>query len=344
MAHTDQRITTHNVLFARRGALGRARWLVATALLCGVLAAKPRTAAAQLPNLVEVSAQYSPAAGLDSPELTQEEIWSYQVMLNVPIRLPGGRFLIPGVAYRADSIAQRSMSAASTQHTTFHAPELSALFVQLLPGRWSASIRASGSIAGRFETVDRHMIRYGALALASRSFSDRFVIGGGALASGGFGPVRVLPAVSLRWKPSDEVQVEVFVPAFASVRYTEANRVEFGPRVELAGMTYAIRDADIAKRWPCATQPADDPATSVDETMPSPDACFDHATYTVASAGMVAGVRLTSTVWLTAFGGVSFYRHAEQQGRGGDAIPKGSQDLPRALFLRTSLAWRLPGT
>jgi hypothetical protein len=329
---------------AAHGTVGAAGGIAPIAIVWLVLAVSPNPAAAQLPALVELSAQYTPRAELDGAEPTRAQISSYQLGLNVPIVLPGGQFLIPGFGYHIDAIAYPSVPGDTRTHSTFHAPELSALFVQLLPNRWSVSVRAAASLAGGFETIDRRMIGYSALALASKSLSDRLNVGAGALVTGGFGTILPLPAVSVRWRPLDEVQIEVFVPAFASARYQAWNRVEVGARVEVTGNTYAIRDARTMARWPCAAQPADDPASSPDESMAKPDACVDHVSYTVASAGLLAGVRLTSTIWLTSFAGASFYRHVDSQARDGDAVPGAAQDLPRALFVRTSLVWRLPGS
>jgi hypothetical protein len=78
--------------------------------------------------------------------------------------------------------------------------------------------------------------------------------------------------------------------------------------------------------------------------MADPDACFDHVTYVAGSAGLLTGVRLTSTLWRTTYAGLAFYRHADQRNRSGETIPGGGDTLPRAGFVRTSLVWRLPGT
>jgi len=343
MTHTDLRAAACTPSFDRRTARGVVRLSIPVAIVWLVLAANPRTAAAQLPSLVELSAQYAPPADLGSGQPTQVQISSAQLTLNVPIPLSRSRFLIPGIADHVDTVSYAPMPT-DTARRTFHAPELSALFVQLLPHRWSLSVRAAGSLTGGFETVEPRTIRYTGLALVSRSASDRLNIGGGALVTGGFGKILPLPAVSVRWKPIDEVQIEMFVPAFASARYTAWNRIELGARVEVTGSAYTIRDDDTTARWPCKAQPTDDLTTSPNESMANPGACIDHATYTVGSAGLFTGVRLTSTIWLTAFGGFSFYRHAETLNRDGDVVPGGRQDLPRALFVRTSLTWRLPGS
>jgi len=307
----------------------------AVAILCVVLAANPRPAAAQMPSLVELSAQYMPGTEIGGTRPMQDaQISSYQLSLNVPIQLSARSFLIPGFTYRLDSIALAHASDGTT-HDELHAPGASALFIQLLPGRWSASVRGAVSFAGSLgTTVDRRMIEGGLLALASRSITDDFTIGAGALLSAGFGEVHPLPVLSVRWKPAAAAQLELFAPVFASARYTAWNRIEIGARTEVSGTTYAIRDA--STRQGCAG--------SATEAMAAPDACFDHVTYLAASAGLLTGVRLTSTLWLTTYAGLAFYRHADQRNRSGETIPGGGDTLPRAGFVRTSLVWRLPGT
>ncbi len=308
------------------------------------LAADPPTAAAQIPSLVDLTAQYTPPARVDNASFAEAQISSYRLTLNLPIPLSARRFLIPGLAYQLDSIAYSRMPAGGEQERNFQAPELSLLFVQLLPDRWTFTLRAGATFAGGFDQIEPRMVRYNAVALATHALSDRLTVGGGALVSGGFGKILPLPAAFVRWKPIDALQIDAFLPAFVNARYTAWNRVEVGARVEVAGTAYALGDTPSAARWPCAAQPDDDPMTTDDETMADTDACGDHVTYIVGSAGLLAGVRLTSTIWLTTFAGVSFYRRAEQQNRDGEVIPGGVHGLPAALFIRTSLTWRIPRT
>ncbi|MBC7973789.1 MAG: hypothetical protein H7138_02305 [Myxococcales bacterium] len=308
------------------------------------LAADPPTAAAQIPSLVDLTAQYTPPSRLDDPNVAEAQISSYRLTLNLPIPLSARRFLIPGVAYHVDSVAYARMPVDGDQQRTFQAPELSLLFVQLLPDRWSLTVRGGTTLAGGFDHIEPRMLRYNAVVLATHALSDRLSIGGGGLVTGGFGSILPLPAALVRWKPLDHLQIDAFLPAFVNARYTAWNRVEVGARIEVTGTAYALGDAPSVARWPCAAQPDDDPLTPDDETMASPGACTDHVTYTVGSAGLLAGIRLTSSIWLTTFAGVSFYRHAEQQNRDSDAVPGGVHGLPAALFVRTSLTWRIPRT
>jgi hypothetical protein len=304
------------------------------------LVAHSSPAGAQVPNLVDLSAQYTPQTDVGDSH-AHAQISSYRLTLAVPIPLSRRHFLVLGGSYHLDTVAYTSPMSVG-DHRTLRAPGLSASLIQLLAGRWALVLRAGASLAGDFESVDRRMLSGSVMALVTRRVSSRLSVGGGALVTAGFGHLLPLPAALLNWKPIDNVFVEAFLPAFVKARYTAWNRIEVGTLIDITGSSYAIRDPHIAARWPCAAQATDDPMTTADETIARPGACLDHVSYTVASASLLAGVRLTSTLWLTAFGGLSFYRHAEQQSASGDALEGGEQSLPAALFLRANLTWRIP--
>jgi len=327
-----------DLLAARTRRLGRL-----AAVACCVLAVRGRTAGAQVPNLVDVSAQYTPQSGTGDAQSTQAQIASYQLKLNVPVPLSARRFLILGGSYHLDTIALSSPMDVE-DHRTFRESGLSASLIQLLPDRWVLVTRVGVGLGGDFEGVDRRMLSGTAMALATHPISPRLSLGGGALVTAGFGHVLPLPAMLINWKPIDNVLIESLLPAFVNARYTAWDRVEVGTLIDITGSKYAIRDRRTTERWPCAGQATDDPMTAGDETVARPGACLDHVTYTVASASLLAGVRLTSTLWLTAFGGLSFYRHSEQQNRSGDALDGGVRSLPAAVFFRANLTWRLPGS
>jgi len=309
-----------------------------------VLVATAKPAAAQVPNLVDVSAQYAPSTRFDDPRATEAQISSYQLGINLPLPLSARRFLIVGLAHHVDTAAYARMSDGLMDQRTFHATAVSATLVQLLPDRWSLLVRAGGSLASDVPSLDHRMIGYSAVALAAHRWSDRLTLGAGALVAAGFGSIRPLPAALVSWAPIDGVRVEAFLPAFVDARYTAWNRLELGVRAEITGNTYAVRDARVAARWPCAAQPTDDPATPADETRARSEACLDHVSYTVGSVGLVAGVRLASSIWLTAFGGIHVYRRFEEQNQNGDALAGGAHSLPATLMVRTSVVWRIPRT
>lgn len=320
------------------------RWLVsggAPVLVAWLVIAHPRVAAAQVPNLVDLSAQYTSSARDNDPKATESQLSSYQISLNVPIPLGARRFMILGGGYHADSFSFSQMPSNLERDHTFHSTELSALYAQVLESRWVLSARISTRLAGEFESIDRRMFSFGAVALASKSVSPRLTIGGGALLTTGFGSTLPLPALLVNWRPAEGVLIESLLPAFINARYTAWNRVEVGVRLEITGAKYAIRDGKTG-RWPCTGETSDDPMTPADETMARPDQCVDHLAYTSGNIGLLGGVRLTSTIWLTAFAGVNVYRHAEEHNRSGDAVDGGVLSLPATVFVRTNLTWRIP--
>ena len=215
------------------------------------------------------------------------------------------------------------------------------LFVRLLPNDWSLSLRVAPGVAGDFQGFDAGLLRVSALALGTHAFSDQFVLGGGAIATYGFGSFLPLPAVYLEWKPFPRFQLETFLPAFLSAKYTLGDRVELGLRIDVAGNSYAIRNGRIANVWPCAAG-IDNPTTPANEARAEPAQCFDHVAYSVAVAGAVVGVRLFESVWWTASAGHSFFRRFEQLNEDDDRIPGGVQDLPNVFFFRSGFTWRIP--
>lgn len=307
---------------------------LAVALAAAALAFLVRSAPAhaQAPSLLELSAEYTPPVDLEGGTPTRVQILSYQLALSVPIRLSPSRFLFPGATYHVDQIERSGMTGRARD--VLHAPEASMMFIQLLPKRWSITVRGAASIAGRTDTIDDRMISYGAMALVGWAASDRLALGAGMLVTGGFGQVLPLPALSVRWRPRADFALDVFIPAFAAVRYTAWNRVELGVRAEISGHTYAYR-GDVPRA--CGS-------TSGPERGDTMDSCIDHVRYTVGSVGLTAGLRLGSTVWLTAFAGTTVYRSSEQLDRDDDQLAGTSHAMPRVMFVRTNLAWRLPGS
>lgn len=303
----------------------------------------PCPARAQVPDLLEASAQYLPSAALEDPRPTEAQVSSYDAAFNLPWVLGESTFLVPGLAYHVDAISYASAPAGFQELRAFHSLDLTLLFVQLLGSGWSVSLRAAPGLAGDFASVDSGMLRLNAVALGTWSASDELVLGAGGLAGYGFGSLLVLPAAYVDCKPSPRWRLEAFVPAFASLKVTLGSSIELGVRAEVAGNAYAVRDARIAESWPCAAAPADDPITAVDERVPRPRDCFDHVAYSVAAAGLVAGARLFESVWLTIFAGHSFYRRMEQMNENDERVAGGLQDVPDVPVLRAGITWRVPG-
>jgi hypothetical protein len=295
---------------------------------------------AQLPDLVDVQAQYLPGVALSDPRPARVQVSSYEGTLNVPIVLGEHTFLIPGVSYHSEAVSYARTPAGFTELRAFHSMELAVLFVQLLPNDWSLSARVAPGIAADSLALDSNQLRVSALALATRTFSDRLVLGGGALASYSFGTLLPLPAAYVEWKPVDALCITSFLPAFIDVRYTLWDRLELGLRADVAGNAYAVRDERIRNAWPCAAQPGvgSDPAAQPAD----PAECFDHVAYSVGLVGLVAGVRLFGSVWWTAMAGHSVFRRFDQRNAEDERVTDGLQSMPNAPFVRTGLTWRIP--
>lgn len=58
--------------------------------------------------------------------------------------------------------------------------------------------------------------------------------------------------------------------------------------------------------------------------------------------GLMAGVRLFSTFWLTGTFGHSFYRRFDQRNAGHGLVTGGRQDIPNVPVIRVNASWKLP--
>jgi len=308
-------------------------------------------ARAQFPDLLDVSAQYLPGVALDDPRPVEAQVASYEGSLNVPIVLGEHTFLIPGVGYHADAVSYAHTPTGFTELRAFHALDVPLLFVQLLPDDWSLSLRLAPGLAADAPALESEQLRLSALALATRVFSERLVLGAGGLASYSFGTLLPLPALYAEWKPVDGLRIETFLPAFLDLRQTFWGRLELGLRADVAGNAYAVRDERIRAAWPCAARPGVDGSGAeplaaepvpADPLPADPAQCFDHVAYSVGVVGLVAGVRLFGSVWWTALAGHSVFRRFDQRNAQDERLPGSLQALPDAFFVRSGVTWRLP--
>lgn len=326
-----------------RVARARSLWGVLGAFVLGVLL--PAGAEAQLTDLAELSGTHHSGSRLGDAAPSETQLSSYDLSLKLPLPVAARSYLIPGASYHVDSVQRGGMSRQVGPLRSFHAVDASLLYVQFLPEEWTLVVRLTAGLAGDFATVDRGLVRWSLMALGTKALSERTTVGGGMLALWSFGTLLPLPAVYLDWRPSPRWQLEVFVPAFANLTYTHAERFEVGARVEVSGQSYAVRDERVAQDWRCSAAQQDDPTTlMVDESRPLPGQCVDHITYTLGVAGLHLGVRLFSSVWLTALVGGSFHRRLEARNEHDRAIAGGTESLPGSFVFRAALTWRLPET
>jgi hypothetical protein len=280
-----------------------------------VVAAGVSPARAQSIDLVSAGAQYMPSAKLGG-QPGEAQVASYDVAVNAPIPLAEKTFIIPGLGYHADSVSYSGAGPGFVQLRAFQSVEASALVVQMLPKDWTIAARVATGLAGDFREVDAGLLRASAVATATHAFSKRFVLGGGAITSFGFGQFLPLPALFLDWKPADGFEVETFLPAFVRVHYTLMGRLRFGVAADFSGNQYAVRDS----------------------RLPG----FDNLAYSVGTAGLIVGIRLFSSVWLTGLAGHSFFRRLDRRDASRELLPGGSDDLPNVPVIRAGIVWKVP--
>lgn len=281
-------------------------------------------AQAQFPNLAEVQAQYYPSTELPEHEGFRSQQTAYDVAINVPVPLGERTFLIPGLAYHADSISFRGVPEGFNPPRLFQSVELSALFVQLLPKNWALSFRLSGALAGDYEDIDAGLIQVGAMAMATKSFGEEFTFGFGGLLSTGFGQLLPLPAIYAEWKPSSLFRIETFLPAFATAVLSPGDRFEFSLRADVAGQNYGMRSDDV--RAACSNL----------------GRCVDNIAVSTVAVKLDVAVRLFSSLWLNAYVGRTLFRRYEERDDDGDRVMGGLNELPNAFVAGGGLAFRIP--
>lgn len=293
--------------------------------------ADPVFVEAQLPNLFEVSGQYLPSTEIPSEAPLSTQVASYDVALNVPVRLTERAFLVPGLAYHVDSVSFSNQPEGFVAPRGFHSVEIPMMYIQLLPRDWSLAIRFAPGLAGDFYAIDAGLLRLNGAVLATKTFSPRLVFGFGGVAGYNFGQFLPLPAIYVDWRPVKQFRLEAFVPAFSTARYIPHDRIEVGARAEFQGNEYGIRFPEIRNAPPCA----DGPEEPEDSSQ-----CLDNVAYSVASAGLTVGVRLFKTVWFEVYGAYAFFRRFEPRNAAGDSI--GIDRFPSTFLFRVGFIWRMP--
>jgi hypothetical protein len=313
--------------------------------LCVVLAlffaGTASTSRAQFPDLFEVSATYLPDVVVDVPDAdkVRVQVSSYTASLNLPVVLGERTFFIPGLSYRADSVSYHGAPDGFVDLRAFHGIDLSLMLVQLLPRDWSLAIRLAPGLAGDLVTIDADTLRLSAAAFAVHAFGPDLQLGFGVIASYGFGSFLVLPAAYLAIGDDDDrVKFEMMLPAFAKLFARPLGGLELGLRAEVSGSSYAVRDAQIAGRWPCQGE-----VDASGGTRPSdPARCFDNLAYSVVDVSLFAAVELWDSFWLDASVGRTVYRRFEPKNGDGETLDNGGQDLPNAWSVRVGVTFRLP--
>lgn len=318
--------------------------LTSLALLCA-----PAVASAQPLDLLELRSEYLPPTALsgDRPmgrtpwtDADDVQVSTYSLSLNLPLPLSDSTILAAGVGYRLDKLSFSHESPAERE-LDLHAFELPLTLIHLLSSDWMLLFQASPALAGDLVSVQSRALRMQALGLASYQASDQLVLGAGGAAMFEFGSFLPLPVLYAQWEPTDQIKVEALLPVQAEAKLGLDDRFEVGLRADVEGFSYAISDSAIRGSWPCKGG-VDDPSTPENEAQPDRAQCIDHIGYSVATAGLTFGVRTFDSLWLTVYGGHTFFRRFEQLNANNERVAGGTQTLPDVFFARVGLTWRLP--
>ncbi len=318
-------------------------FLVAIGLL-----ASHRCARAQ--SLATVSGSWIPTSDLrvspDIPELEPQDDVGVQVSIfragvNVPLRITQRVRLIPGLSYQLLSINQ----VGDSEDQALHDVSASVLLYFQATETWSFSLQAASTLAGDFAEVGTDHLRFGGSALASYTFSPRFVLGAGILVGWQFGRPLPLPAVRLQWQISYDVRLRALLPSEAELIWRLHDRVELSLWAGIRGQTYALTSERTQGRWPCAAQSADDINTeAVDEREARPQSCVTKLSYSQGEVGPKVSVRLTSSLWLSVQGTFAFFRRYEPLNDMNEVPEVGVLNLDRNVAVQAALTLRIPKT
>lgn len=264
-----------------------------------------------------MSAHYLPPSEVPDNGQLRAQISSYDGAFNVPVALSKRTFLIPGAQYHLDSISYHAAPADFIRLDALHSLDLPVMLVHVLAQRWALALRLAPGAAGDFDTWDSGALRFSGLLMASWTPNQHLTLGGGALASYGFGEFLPLPMLYVDWKPRTWLKLEASLPFNASALFLIAERFEFGALADVSGNEYAIRKPSLREH-------------------------VDHLAYSLIVAGAVARARVFSSFWFQAFVGHTLFRRYDLKDAGGEPVPDGSVELPNQLTFRAGFVFRIP--
>ncbi len=303
-------------------------WVLALALV-GTIAAPSKRAHAQFPDFLQLDAQYNAPAAVDGPAGETVQINAYDVALYVPIPLNDHRFLVPGVSHHTDVLSFRDGAAGFDRlPRVYHGTDLSLFWIEKWPEDLVLSVRVSGGFSGPYSPLEGRSFRGSLFALLTKEPSERLLIGGGALLTYSARRWLPLPVFYVDWHPTELVQLEGFIPAYMQFKVRPGSRFEIGARFEFQGNSYVLGD-DIAASAPQC------------ESGTAPE-CVDQLEMASGRGGLVAGVRLASTLWFTAFGAYTVFRQFELQNRRSDRIDGSPTAIDNSWSFTSRLTWRIP--
>ena len=343
------RATSLTTLWTMR--LSDARVLACGALVSWSLVALP--ANAQVPTLVDIGGNWTPSAGLVLPDEVQEavptadpkvQVSELTARFNIPIRLSDKALLMPGVGYGIRAFSQSTAVLGQPENRELHEISASLLFMYSFNESWSLLAQVAPAFAGDFANVDGDHFRIGGAAIVSYAFSKRFTLGAGVGANYQFGALLPLPALRIDWQIADSLRLSGLLPRTLLLRWQLGDRLELGLSTSIAGQSYAITSDRVQQSWPCQGQDSDLPLTPFDEREADRERCFSNLAFSRGDVGPLVGVRLFSSVWLSARVSYLFFRRYEFLNDDNETPDFGDQELDNAVSVTARLEFRIPSS
>jgi hypothetical protein len=231
---------------------------------------------------------------------------------------------MPGARYELVSLGQTGAPAQVPDGKQLHTVSASLFFAYRFTERWGLGLSVVSSLSGDFAEVDADHLRFAGAGLASYAFSERFSLGAGVLFTSKFGRPLVLPAIRVDWQILDELRLIATLPTHAELAWRLHDRVELGLSASIRGQVYALT----AEPDACAA---------------SGERCADELAYSRGELGPTAGVRLTSTLWLSLHAGFAFYRRHDLLEDGGSIPGDDAPGLEPNVLVEARLVFRIPG-
>lgn len=318
-----------------------------------VAACRPSPTWAQAPALGYVAGEWVPNSNVETADDIDDlgptpdveaQISTFSAGFNVPIRVSDGVSILTGASYDLLAVDQTRSLVGVVSRQELHAVTASVLANIRLTPTWQLTVSGAPALVGDFVDVDGSHFRISGAVLASHSFSDRFSLGAGAILTWQLGRPLPLPALSLRWRATETLRFEAFLPLRGAAIWRPFDRLELGVSASIRGQAYALTTQRVQGRWPCRAQVEDNPATAVDEREAIADRCFDTLAYSRGEISPTVSVRITSSLWLSVRVGFLFFRRYEFLNDDNETPDIGDLRLDPNVVVQSRLELRIPGT
>lgn len=218
-------------------------WMAALALAAG-----PRAACAQGVQIFELLYGAHPASmlsGFDGRELLQGQevgLGSFKATLSLPVVLAKDRsYLYNKLSYRRLDMSFKDLPSgvAPQRVETVQSLKYELTWAQRLKPKWWLSSIGSIELASDFEDIARQDLQVQGALLLTRSFSDRFTLGGGAALTNSSGDPRIVPVVYVKHTGARH-RFELVFPERAAGYLLSGKTLQIGLAAEYDGNRYHV--------------------------------------------------------------------------------------------------------